>query len=227
MSSKQLRITVIQLLLVNQLVAAQLPIQRYLDDGTGFKRGRDFGGLAYGWDCGGVTTNEDFIRSMTSGRRGLNRDAGLGMNHIDSGHTCVDDVNWSIEVPNGEYLVDINFGEFFDGADCAHTHGGEDAMSFLKVNGEIACYWKPACDYKETVLISDGKLTVSGHSHETGTCHSISHVKLTPAPRPPPGDFTVRGEFYFGTDMPDSPSIASADAILDDGTGFKGSRDHN
>ena len=62
---------------------------------------------------------------------------------------------------------------------------------------------------------------VTGYSHDTGTCHSISLVKLVSgAPTPPPA--IDRVEFYFGTSIPDG---ADPGAILDDGTGFGTNRE--
>ena len=72
----------LQLLLAGacrHVAVADRPVPRYLDDGTGFRTGRGSDGLAYGWDCAGDTSV-----SYASGRRGLDRDAGLGMNQTRS-----------------------------------------------------------------------------------------------------------------------------------------------
>ena len=76
-----------------------------LDDGTGFATNRE-GGLDYGWDCDGET-NVDY----SGGRRGLDRDSGLGINHFDRNGQCPGPVNWQIAVPNGVYTATVDFGE--------------------------------------------------------------------------------------------------------------------
>ena len=76
-----------------------------LDDGTGFKAGRD-DDLDYGWDCDG-DTNVDY----SGGRRGTSRDGGLGIMHFDRSSTCSGDVNWQLAVTNGDYHVHVDFGE--------------------------------------------------------------------------------------------------------------------
>ena len=72
------------------------------------------GGLSYGWDCQGNATVD-----YSGGRRGLDRDNGLGINHFDRDGTCPGKVNWQIAVPNGAYTVTVDFGED------AWTHGCE------------------------------------------------------------------------------------------------------
>jgi hypothetical protein len=86
-----------------------------LDDGSGFTyRDMPGGGLSYGWDCQG-----DAAVDYSGGRRGLDRDNGLGINHFDRDGTCPGKVNWQIAVPNGAYTVTVDFGED------AWTHGCE------------------------------------------------------------------------------------------------------
>ena len=67
--------------------------------------------LCQGWDCNG-DPNVDW----SGGRRGLNRDGGLGINHFDRNNQCgtvadPDPANWQIAVPNGDYAVMVDFGE--------------------------------------------------------------------------------------------------------------------
>ena len=84
---------------------ATAPRDAILDDGTGFKAGRDQG-LSYGWNCDG-DPNVDY----SSGRRGLGRNDGLGINHFDRNGECAGPVNWEVGVPNGDYDVVVDFGE--------------------------------------------------------------------------------------------------------------------
>jgi hypothetical protein len=172
-----------------------------LDEGQGFQR-HDGVGLQYGWDCDG-DPNVDF----NGGRRGLNRDNGLGINHFDRDGTCPGRVDWQVAVPNGVYTAVIDFGEPTDGAGNPATHGCE-------VEGAIVCPNNDECLYKNTVWITDGYFTITGYSHDTLGCHSISQVILiSGAVAPPPEDLL----FYFGTQLPPS---AGSNAILDDGLGF-------
>ena len=76
-----------------------------LDDGSGFGTGRD-NGLDYGWDCNGDTSV-----NYAGGRRGTNRDGGLGINHFDRNGQCPGPVNWQVAVPNGYYMAEVDFGE--------------------------------------------------------------------------------------------------------------------
>ena len=93
-----------------------------LDDGTGFSRGRQ-AGLDYGWDCDG-DSNVDF----SGGRRGLDRDNGLGINHFDRDGVCPGPVNWQLAVPNGVYQATVDFGEH----DGAYQHG-------CAIEGDVQC----------------------------------------------------------------------------------------
>ena len=105
-----------------------------LDNGAGFTTGRS--SLDYGWDCDG-NTEVDFA----SGRRDLDRDGGLGLNHFDREGKCPGAVNWNLVVPNGVYHIEVNFGEDSAAAgwdNCANDHVGENALNFLEVEGEIA-----------------------------------------------------------------------------------------
>ena len=147
------------------------PDTAVLDDGTGFAAGRE-GGLDYGWDCDG-DTNVDY----SGGRRGLSRDNGLGINHFDRDGTCGTTadpgrVNWQIAVPNGEYNAIVDFGEV-----------GTAASILCEVEGAVVCpemEGEAECVYMGPVMVSDGFFTVTGFSHDTGACHSISLVRLEP-----------------------------------------------
>merc|ERR1711969_206331 len=97
--------------------------------------------------------------------------------------------------------------------------------------------------YSSVVVVTDGKLTITGYSHTVGggTCHSIAFVKVKTYV--PPSQSAVAAEFYFGTSMPASDACTlgdtgasggdandycygdTADPILDDGTGFSTGRD--
>ena len=75
-----------------------------LDDGTGFASGRGSdGSLTYGWNCDG-----DPDVNYAGGRRGTNRDGGLGINHFDRNGECPGPVNWEIAVPNGVYTAYVD-----------------------------------------------------------------------------------------------------------------------
>ena len=132
-----------------------------LDDGTGFAWDRDGSGLSYGWDCDGDTTVD-----YSGGRRGLDRDNGLGINHFDRDGTCGTTenpgrVNWQIAVPNGEYKATVDFGESIVRTDI----GG--ASVACEVEGELVC---PGITAGETdcifldqpVLVTDGFFTITG-----------------------------------------------------------------
>ena len=103
------------------------------------------GGLDYGWDCDG-DVNVDY----SSGRRGLDRDDGLGLNHFDRNGDCRGDVNWQIAVPNGAYDVVVDFGE------PSWTGGCE-------VEGAVVCPNSGECVFANTIWVSDGcKSDLSG-----------------------------------------------------------------
>ena len=148
-----------------------------LDDGTGFSVGRD-STLSYGWDCDG-DTNVDF----SAGRRAPPRET-YGMNHFDRYGECVGgSTSWSLAVPNGAYRVAVDFAadsRNWDGAQCSELHVGEEAANFLEVEGRLACPHRPGCMFDDTVVITDGKLTITGYSHTVGggTCHSLAFVKI-------------------------------------------------
>jgi hypothetical protein len=93
---------------------------------------------------------------------------------------------------------------------------GADTGAYLKVEGDIACWHRPGCDFEDTVIVRDGKLTVTGNSHNSGTCHSIGRVRVQFAP-PLPNPVATDLEIYFGTELPEG---ASNGAILDLGLGF-------
>lgn len=154
-----------------------------LDNGMGFSTGRD-GGMDYGWDCNG-----DVDVDFTSGRRGTHRET-YGMNHFDRHGACVDildginqkPTSWSLAVPNGGYHVMVDFAadsRKWNGDICKIQHVGEDAVNFLEVGGKVACPHRPGCMFDDNVVVTDGKLTITGYSHTAGeTCHSIAFVKV-------------------------------------------------
>ena len=176
-----------------------------LDPGLGYTH-HDGTGLDYGWDCDG-DVNVDYH----GGRRGLDRDNGLGINHFDRDGTCDGNVNWQIAVPNGVYTAIVDFGEdAVDTAD-ANTHGCE-------VEGSVICPNSGDCVFYNTVWVTDGYFTVTGHGFHRLNCHSISMVKLTSGAATPPPESV---EFYFGIALPTDPGLhVSPDAILDEGAGF-------
>ena len=162
-----------------------------LDDGTGFAADRE-GGLSYGWDCDG-DTHVDY----SGGRRGTNRDSGLGINHFDRSGTCgttevPGHVNWSVQVPNGACTATVDFGESVVGV----SKGLHCMVEGARVCDRDSLGYNPTdpgdCVVREdTVVVDDGMFTVTGYSHDTGRCHSISQVILSCAgaspPPPPPG----------------------------------------
>ena len=192
-----------------------------LDDGTGFATNRE-GGLDYGWDCDG-DTNVDY----SGGRRATSRDDGLGINHFDRDGTCGTTanpgrVNWQLAVPNGDYLATVDFGE-------------EHYQHACEMEGVVACPDGEDCVVtNQPVTVADGLFTVTGYSHDVGTCHSISLVRLElcevgcavepPPPAPPAPVLSVEDglSFYFGTELPGN---APDTAVLDDGTGFAAGRE--
>lgn len=139
-----------------------------LDDGTGFGTNRE-GGLDYGWDCDGDTDLD-----YSGGRRGTNRDDGLGINHFDRDGTCGTTanpgrVNWQLAVPNGDYLATVDFGE-------------EHYQHACEMEGVVACPDGDDCVVtNQPVTVTDGFFTITGYSHDVGTCHSISFVAIESA----------------------------------------------
>ena len=132
-----------------------------LDDGTGFAWQRAGSGLSYGWDCDGDTRVD-----YSGGRRGLDRDNGLGINHFDRDGTCGTTenpgrVSWQLAVPNGEYKATVDFGESIPRTDV----GG--ASLACEVEGELVC---PGTSVGQTdcllldepVIITDGFFTITG-----------------------------------------------------------------
>ena len=134
--------------------------------------------MDYGWDCDG-DTNVDF----SAGRRAPPRET-YGLNHFDRYGECVGSpTNWNLAVPNGAYQVDVDFAadsRNWDGEQCSLRHVGEDAVNFLQVEDKVACSFRPGCMYSSVVVVTDGKLTITGYSHTVGggTCHSIAFVKV-------------------------------------------------
>ena len=161
---------------------ATAPRDAILDDGTGYSDGRDRG-LSYGWNCDG-DPDVDF----SSGRRDVEFDSGLGINHFDRDGECAGPVNWEVGVPNGDYAVVVDFGE--PGEDQG-THGCEvegvlcqGAMGISGGQGwrETGQGWRGReCTMDGTVTVTDGRFTATGYSHDTRLCHSISMVTIKPA----------------------------------------------
>ena len=63
------------------------------------------------------------------------------------------------------------------------------------------------------VLVRDGALTITGHSHANGTCHAIGMVKISPPPPllpPPPAPAPI----YLATwtPTPQADTIVGVDA---------------
>ena len=75
------------------------------------------------------------------------------------------DSNWNVAVPNGDYQVEVDFGEDH------YTLGCE-------VEGVIVCPDSGACNFVGVVTVSDGQFTVTGHGHDTGQCHSIMAARI-------------------------------------------------
>ena len=179
-----------------------------LDDGTGFAAGREQG-LEYGWSCDG-DNNVDYA----DGRRGTGRDDGLGINHFDRAGTCgttdaPKPVNWEISVPNGVYTAKVDFGENHYSQGC-ETEG-------LLCNTEMGGTGDAGtgCVFEGAIRVEDGRFTVTGYSHDTGLCHSISAVWIETSLQS--GDPSVDYQFFFGTGL---PAAAKDGAIVDDGTGY-------
>ena len=109
-------------LTVNDLFLSAGP-NAVLDTGVGFAHHYDGSGagLDYGWDCDG-NTNVDY----SAGRRGLNRDHGLGINHFDRDSTCSGNVNWQIALPNGLYTVEVSSPAVTLLGDCQDLHFTSD-----------------------------------------------------------------------------------------------------
>jgi hypothetical protein len=143
----------------------------------------------------------------------------MGINHFDRAGTCgtttaPKPVNWELTVPNGEYTVLVDFGEDHYTQGC-ETEGRlcHDDMDGTGATGS-------GCTFEGGVTVTDGRFTLTGYSHDTGLCHSISKVII--ATTIVPGDPSVDFQFFFGSTL---PSSARDGAILDDGTGFATGRD--
>ena len=147
-------------------------------------------------------------------------------------------------MPNGDYIATVDFGESGLGAMDGGVAGGHQECTGTQtcrgtipqhgcqMEGVAPCPDGQDCVvYRKPVTVDDGFFTLTGDSHDDGTCHSISLVRLEkcevgctvapPAPPPPPGSL-FKKEFFFGTEL---PHHASPSAILDDGTGFQSNRD--
>jgi len=146
-----------------------------LDAGTGYgtsstRASSTSGGQSYGWDCDG-----DSSVNYAGGIRGLDRGDGLGLNHFDRFNTCKDGetykpVNWQLEVPNGQYDVQVNFGEAYkSGCEVEGVNAG---------CGDTAFVFDPPCEVSKTVTITDGKFTVTGYGHDSGLCMGLSKVTI-------------------------------------------------
>ena len=127
-------------------------------------------------------TNVDY----SGGRRGTGRDGGLGINHFDRNGECGSTenpgrVNWQIAVPNGAYNVFVDFGESVVRTDLGGTGAGDVRC---EVEHVPACLdhgvgaGNDACVFDGPVDVTDGKFSVTGYSHDTGACHSISKVTI-------------------------------------------------
>ena len=169
---------------------------------------------------------------FSSGRRPPPREI-YGLTSFDPGGACAGyDTNWEVAVPNGYYDIVVDFAqdttgqerrvgppgysglaEFdpeYNGLDnCNNDHAGEDAVSYLKVEGAIACDYRPGCVYSSTVLVTDGRITITGQgpSLTTGSrCHALGFVKYKASePACIPADITCGDEpaglvFQSGTD---------------------------
>jgi hypothetical protein len=153
-----------------------------------------------------------------------------GMTYFDRFGACVGrPVNFQVAVPSGYYSVSVDFAADSTGqerrdagndggwANCKNDHLGESAVNFLQVEGRIACYHRPGCIYNEVVPVTDGKLTITGYSHNSNSCHALAFVKFAPAPPPPPAvpsrlaAFTARQEVSNSEQL--SANIARAECI--------------
>mmetsp|Transcript_50530 Transcript_50530/g.110561 ORF Transcript_50530/g.110561 Transcript_50530/m.110561 type:complete len:607 (+) Transcript_50530:278-2098(+) len=144
--------------------------QGILDAGTGF--GEKEQSLIFGWNCDG-----DPDVDYASGRRGLDRGGGLGLNHFDRSNTCRGNnkeykpINWELELPNGKYNVMVNFGhEDVDSTQRWHTG--------CQVEGIGVCDSSDPCLYEGPVNVKDGRLTITGYGHDSRECHSLTSVTV-------------------------------------------------
>ena len=73
---------------------------------------------------------------------------------------------------------------------------GQFASHECEVEGATVCpdtAVGAGCVYENTVRVTDGYFTIGGYSHDTGTCHGVSMVKLASGAPPPPPEHL---EFY-------------------------------
>ena len=101
----------------------------------------------------------------------------LGINHFDRAGTCgttaaPKPVNWEISVPNGVYTAKVDFGENHYSQGCETE--GLLCHSEMGGTGDAGT----GCVFDGTVRVEDGRFTVTGYSHDTGLCHSISAVEI-------------------------------------------------
>lgn len=137
---------------------------KILDAGLGFKEHAN--GFSYGWSCNG---NKNV--NYHSGRRGLNRGRGLGLNHFDRNNQCKSGstylgVEWSVSVPNGHYIAEVVFPEYYK-SHCSvqRTNAGcPGNNNNCKVNREV--------------LVDNEIFEIGGFGHDSRKCHSIAMVSL-------------------------------------------------
>ena len=140
--------------------------------------------VAFGWDCDGVK-GQDY----SSGRRAPGRGSkGKGLNHFDRNNRCSGDVNWSVEVPNGDYVVEVDFGNgddksqtgFVEKSSLKKARARANANEGCKLMGRQVCPpTTKACVVEQLVSVTNGKITITGDAHDNGKCHSVSQVKIT------------------------------------------------
>jgi len=178
-----------------------------LDTGVGYGQ-NTASGYNYGWNCDG-----DSNVNYAGGIRDTGRAGGLGLNHFDRSNTCKDGstykkVNWELQVPNGDYSVEVVFPE--------------GSKSGCEVEGVNAGCGSSSCTVSKTVSVTDGLFTVTGYGHDSALCHSLGKVQIEqvgdPAPTPAQAPAILSSmEFYFGSSL---PSSAASGAVLDAGTGY-------
>ena len=84
-------------------------------------------------------------------------------------------------MPNGAYDVIVDFGESVVRTDLGGTGAGDVRC---EVEHVPACLdhgvgaGNDACVFDGPVDVTDGKFSVTGYSHDTGACHSISKVTI-------------------------------------------------
>ena len=77
-------------------------------------------------------------------------------------------------MPNGDYIATVDFGESVvrdDILGAAVRCEVEDVLVCPAQTGKCTVYRQP-------ITVEDGYFTVTGYSHDTGACHSVSLVRL-------------------------------------------------